>query len=125
MPKTSSFLKLRTVASKMSLTSGSWFDAWQNALGRPSACETASTTCLMPSAMAMIEEITPATAINSVPDMARLNIQSFFFFPKSRCHEAESLFFDALVSCKLMGRKPLYISTGRGATNPLTGADFP
>jgi hypothetical protein len=23
--------------------------------------------------------------------------------------------FDALVSCKLMGRKPLYISTGRGS----------
>jgi hypothetical protein len=32
--------------------------------------------------------------------------------------------FDALVSCKLMGRKPLYISTGRGVTDPLTGAGF-
>jgi hypothetical protein len=30
--------------------------------------------------------------------------------------------FDALVSCKLMGRKPLYICTG--VTDPLTGAGF-
>jgi hypothetical protein len=33
--------------------------------------------------------------------------------------------FDALVSCKLMGRRPLYIGTGRGVTDPLTGPDFP
>jgi hypothetical protein len=33
--------------------------------------------------------------------------------------------FDALVSCKLMGRRPLYIGTGRGTTDPLTGLDFP
>jgi hypothetical protein len=33
--------------------------------------------------------------------------------------------FDALVSCKLMSRKPLYISTGRGVTDPLTGLYFP
>jgi hypothetical protein len=33
--------------------------------------------------------------------------------------------FDALMSCKLVGRKPLYISTGRGVTDPLTGLDFP
>jgi hypothetical protein len=33
--------------------------------------------------------------------------------------------FDALVSCKLVGRRPLYISTGRGVTEPLTGLDFP
>jgi hypothetical protein len=26
--------------------------------------------------------------------------------------------FDALVSCKLMGRKPLYISMGRGSQTP-------
>jgi hypothetical protein len=26
--------------------------------------------------------------------------------------------FDALVSCKLMGRKPLYISTDRGSRTP-------
>jgi hypothetical protein len=33
--------------------------------------------------------------------------------------------FDALMNCKSMGRKPLYISTGRGVTDPLTGLDFP
>jgi hypothetical protein len=33
--------------------------------------------------------------------------------------------FDALVSCKLRGRRPLYICTGRGVTDPLTGLDFP
>jgi ankyrin repeat protein len=32
--------------------------------------------------------------------------------------------FDALVSYKLMGRKPLYITAGRGVTDPLTGAGF-
>jgi hypothetical protein len=32
--------------------------------------------------------------------------------------------FNALVSCKLVGRKPLYISTGRRVTYPLTGAGF-
>jgi hypothetical protein len=32
--------------------------------------------------------------------------------------------FDALVTCKLTGRKPLYVSTGRGVTDPLTGAGF-
>jgi NAD(P)-dependent dehydrogenase (short-subunit alcohol dehydrogenase family) len=29
--------------------------------------------------------------------------------------------FDALVSCKLVGRKSLYISTGRGVMDPLIG----
>jgi hypothetical protein len=32
--------------------------------------------------------------------------------------------FDALVSYKLMGRKPLYITAGREVTDPLTGAGF-
>jgi hypothetical protein len=32
--------------------------------------------------------------------------------------------FDALVSLYLVGSKPLYISTGRGVTDPLTGAGF-
>jgi hypothetical protein len=36
------------------------------------------------------------------------------------CHEVELLLFDSLVSCELVSRKPLYISTGRG----LTGAGF-
>jgi hypothetical protein len=32
--------------------------------------------------------------------------------------------FDALVSCKLRGRRPLYIGMGRGVTDPLTALDF-
>ena len=32
--------------------------------------------------------------------------------------------FDALVSCKLMGRKPLYISTDRGSRTPWQGGIF-
>jgi hypothetical protein len=38
---------------------------------------------------------------------------------------SRTVVFDALVSYKLVGRKPLYISTGRAVTNPLTGAGFP
>jgi hypothetical protein len=33
-------------------------------------------------------------------------------------------YFDALVSLYLVGRKPLYMSMGRGVMDPLTGAGF-
>ena len=75
-PETLLLSKSSIVASKMSLMSGSLHDASRNALGRPSVSETALTTCLIPSTMAMIEEMIPTAAINSAPDIVGLRAEA-------------------------------------------------
>jgi hypothetical protein len=49
----------------------------------------------------------------SISDMARDMLVTWLDLSRSGI-----AVFDALVSCKLMGRKPLYISTDRGSRTP-------